>query len=359
MKPFGSAAAWLFALITVAGCASSEVTERQSYIGNEKLARPDRIMVYDFVATPADVPADSALSDHYVGHTAPQTQEEILTGRELGVQVAKELVTEIQRMGLPAVRAMGQPAPRVGDIVIRGYFVSIDEGAAGKRVLIGFGSGAAELRTVVEGYQMTDRGLRPLGSRETEAGGGEMPGMLVPITVMAATGSPVGLIVGGVMKLRGETGSETIEGAAKRTAKEVSNELQVAFDRQGWTQVAATNPEPVYSAPDPQITTAEPVHPATQSIPQTAVVPVASETSFALQLASFKDAEAAQQEWTEIQGKFPRLLHDTPAIVQPASVEGIGKVYRLKAGAFPTHATAADVCAQLMAAQQDCLVVKR
>ena len=359
MNTFSSSAALLLALIVVTGCASSEVTKRQSYIGDEKLARPDRIIVYDFATTPADVPADSALSGHYEGHSAPQTQEEIETGRELAAQVAKELVTEIQRMGLPAVRAAGQPAPRVGDIVIRGYFVSIDEGGAGKRILIGFGSGAAELRTLVEGYQMTNQGLRPLGMRETEAGGGEMPGMLVPVAVMAATGSPVGLIVGGAAKLKGETGSETIEGAAKRTAKEVSNELQVAFDRQGWTQVAATNPEPVHSPPNPQATTAEPVQPNTQSIPQTAAVTVANETSFALQLASFKNAKAAQQEWTEIQGKFPGLLLDTPAIVQPASVEGVGKVYRLKAGTFPTHATAADVCAQLRAAQQDCLVVER
>ena len=359
MNTIGSAAALLFAIIVVTGCASSEVTERQSYIGNEKLARPDRIIVYDFAATPADVPADSALSNHYEGHSAPQTQEEMETGRKLGSQVAKELVTEIQRMGLPAVRAAGQPAPRVGDIVIRGYFVSIDEGGAGKRILIGFGSGAAELRTVVEGYQMTNQGLRPLGTRETEAGGGEMPGMLVPVAVMAATGSPVGLIVGGAAKLKGETGSETIEGAATRTAKEVGNELQVAFDRQGWTQVAATNTGPANSAPDQPVTTAEPTQPATQGIPQTAAVPAASEDSFALQLASFKNAEAAQQEWMEIQGKFPKLLDDTSAIVQPASVDGVGKVYRLKAGPFPTHATAADVCAQLMAAQQDCLVVKR
>jgi len=62
---------------------------------------------------------------------------------------------------------------------------------------------------------------------------------------------------------------------------------------------------------------------------------------------------------THVQGKFPKLLDDTSAVVPPASVEGVGKVYRLKAGSFPTQATAADVCAQLMAAQQVCLVVKR
>jgi hypothetical protein len=44
----------LFALVLVAGCASTTVTARQPYAG-EKIARPDRIIVHDFAATPADV----------------------------------------------------------------------------------------------------------------------------------------------------------------------------------------------------------------------------------------------------------------------------------------------------------------
>ena len=52
-------------------------------------------------------------------------------------------------MGLPAVQAVGQ-APQPGDIVIKGNFYGIEEGRTGKRVLLGFGSGAAELRTAVD-----------------------------------------------------------------------------------------------------------------------------------------------------------------------------------------------------------------
>ena len=49
MKPISSAAPWLLAFVIVAGCASTEVTERQRYEG-AKLARPDRIIVHDFTA---------------------------------------------------------------------------------------------------------------------------------------------------------------------------------------------------------------------------------------------------------------------------------------------------------------------
>jgi hypothetical protein len=226
---------WLLALVVLAGCASTNVTERQSNIGNEKLARPDRIIVYDFAATPADIPAGSAIAGQVAQPTTQQTPEQIETGRKLGAQIAKELVAKIQDMGLPAVLASGQPAPRVNDIVIKGYLVSVEEGSAGKRILIGFGSGNAELKTMVEGFQMTDHGLRQLGSGELDSGGSKTPGMLVPLAVVAATANPIGLVVGGAVKLYGEeSGSDTIAGSAKRTADATAKQLRGAFEKQGW-----------------------------------------------------------------------------------------------------------------------------
>ena len=233
MRAFKLAAPWVFTLVVLAGCASTEVTQRQRYEG-EKLARPDRIIVHDFTGNPAEVPPESPFAAEMAGTITP-TPEQQEVGRELGAQVAKELVADLQGMGLPAVPAAGAAAPRINDIVLRGYFVSIDEGSAGKRVLVGFGSGEAEMRAAVEGYQMTAQGLRLLGSGEVEAGGSKMPGMALPLAVLAATANPIGLIVGGGAKLYGEeTGSDTIEGAAKRTADEIAAELKTAAEEQGW-----------------------------------------------------------------------------------------------------------------------------
>ena len=138
-------------------------------------------------------------------------------------------------MGLPAVLAAGQPAPHVGDIVIIGYFESIDEGSAAKRVAIGFGSGGAELTTQVEGYLMTDQGLRKLGSREIDSGAGKTPGVALPLAVTIATANPIGLIASSALKVSGQvSGRTTIKGSAKRTAKKIADELRVAFEKQGW-----------------------------------------------------------------------------------------------------------------------------
>jgi hypothetical protein len=92
------------------------------------------------------------------------------------------------------------------------------------------------LATQVEGYLMTEQGLRKLGSREIKSGGGgKTPGIMVPLAVTIATANPIGLIVGGAVKVGGEvTGKSTIKGSAKRTAKKIADELRVAFEKQGW-----------------------------------------------------------------------------------------------------------------------------
>ena len=220
----------LFALVAVAGCASTQVTERQQ-LETGQIARPNNIWVYDFVATPADAPTDSDVATW----SAPQTPEQIDMGRQLGAQIAKELVADIQGMGLPAQDAGAGTSPQVGDIVIRGYLLSIQQGSEAKRLAIGFGSGASELTTAVEGFQMTPQGLRKLGSGTVESGGSKTPGAALGVVGLIASGNPAGLIVSSGMKIYGEeSGSAKVEGRAKQTAKEIADQLKIRFQQQGW-----------------------------------------------------------------------------------------------------------------------------
>jgi hypothetical protein len=221
-------------LLAMAGCAKTTVTESQTYQG-PRLGLPDRIIVYDFAATAEDLPAFAAMPGRHATPSTPATPEQVAAGRKLGAQVAEELVAEIRGMTLPAVRAAAYPSPGEGDIVIVGYFESVDEGSAAKRVVLGFGSGAAELKTHVEGFLMTPQGLRKIGSGDVDAGGGKSPGVIVPLAVAVATDNPIGLLVGTAAHVAGEaTGRTTIEGSAKRTAKKIADQLRLAFQRQGW-----------------------------------------------------------------------------------------------------------------------------
>lgn len=228
------AVAQLGSLVLLGACTSTEVTSRDVYQG-PKMARPGRILVEDFAATLADVPPDSPLARQAAESPIDLTDAELDVARELGELVATDLAADLAAMGLPAMRASGQAPPEVDDIVLRGYFVSVDEGSAQQRLVVGFGAGAAELKTAVEGFQMTPQGLRRLGGGKVDAAGGKVPGALVPLAVVAGGGNPIGLIVNSAVKVHGEvSGSETIAGAAERTADEIAPQLRPKFVEQGW-----------------------------------------------------------------------------------------------------------------------------
>ncbi|KKO18255.1 MAG: hypothetical protein BROFUL_03065, partial [Candidatus Brocadia fulgida] len=156
-KKTSAIVAGLFALAFLAGCASTKVSDQQQLV-HGKIPRPDHILVYDFVATYGDVPSDSSIAGEYAEHETPQTEEEIETGRQIGAEIATELVEAIRGMGMPAERYNKEMMPETNDILIRGYLLTFSEGSAVKRMTIGFGSGSSKLQVVAEGYQVTAQG---------------------------------------------------------------------------------------------------------------------------------------------------------------------------------------------------------
>ena len=220
--------------LVLAGCASTKVSDQNRQVYGQ-LPRPNHILVYDFAATAADVPADSALASQSSTSVTVPSDEQTTLARQLGIQIAAELVTAIRQMGLPAAQVSKGAAPQLNDIVIRGYLVSVDKGSAAKRMTIGFGSGGSELSTFVEGYQMAATGLRKLGSGTIDAKGSKGPGAALGAAGWLVTGNPIGLVVGGGMKIYGEaSGKATVEGRAKATAKEIADVLKKRFIEQGW-----------------------------------------------------------------------------------------------------------------------------
>ena len=224
----------LFALLVITGCASVKVTDLQQLVIGP-IPRPGNVLVYDFAATAAEVPRESALAGHAAALSAPQTPKQIATGRYVGAQIAGDLVGRIHLMGMPAERAFAGTPVQLNDIVIRGYLISINEGSTLKRVTIGFGYGASEVKAAMEGYQMTRQGLHKIESETLDSNGAKMPGSEVGVAALLVTGNPVGLIVSSGIKVYGETsGSFKIQGRADKIAKEIADQLQIRFQEQGW-----------------------------------------------------------------------------------------------------------------------------
>ena len=226
----------LLVLFLAFGCASSKVYDRDMYSGGQ-LPRPAQIIVYDFVTTPDGVVTDSAIAGQIAVPATPPTADQVEMEKQLGIQIAEELAANIREMGLSAVRATSRTVAQVNDIIFRGYLLSVEQGSELKRVTLGFGSGASELKTLVEGYQMTANGPRKLGQGSIDAGGGKMPGGAVGVAALLVTHNPVGIAVQAGMQSYGElSGSSKIQGRAKQTAKEIADQLKIRFKDLGWIQ---------------------------------------------------------------------------------------------------------------------------
>lgn len=234
MKFLNHIVLYLLALLLVAGCASTKITDRDQVVYGQ-LPRPNTVWVYDFAATPGDVPPESALAGQFDEHASPQSAGQIAAGRKVGAEVATQLIQQIRDMGMSAERAGPDTRPEINDIVIHGYLLSVVQGSEKERVLIGFSAGDSELKVAVEGFEVTAHGLRKLGSGSTDATGAKTPGTAVGVLALVATHNPAGLIISTGMKAYGEeTGRSGIEGRARQTAKEIADVLKKRFQQEGW-----------------------------------------------------------------------------------------------------------------------------
>jgi hypothetical protein len=224
----------MLALLAISGCATTKVSDRDQLVTGQ-LPKPNHIWVYDFAASAADIPANSAFVGEGLQNASDQSAEHIATAREIGAQIAGELVAEIQQMGLPAELGTKGSTVQIDDLEIQGYIISLNKGSATERVAIGLGAGSSELKVAVEGFQMTAQGLRKLGSETTDATGNKTPGMGVGLLSMLATHNPAGLIISSGLKAYDEkSGRDKLQGRAKQTAREIAEQLKKRFEEQGW-----------------------------------------------------------------------------------------------------------------------------
>jgi hypothetical protein len=227
---------FLLTMIMASGCATKKVESER--LVEEELPRPAEILVYDFAATPAEVPADSVVTREIpVDTTASQTAEDCAVGQDLGFQIATQLAAHLRETGLPAKRvAIGtRPPTDTNVMVIRGYLISVREGSAARRVIIGFGSGTSELNAAAEVFQATEDGLRKLKSIRGQFGGRRGTGTALGAVGFAATANPLGLIVSGGTSLYGEVrGSSRIQARAQTAAREIGRVLETRARELGW-----------------------------------------------------------------------------------------------------------------------------
>ena len=227
-----NAALVTLALAGVTTCARTSVEHVNRPAG--VLPRPQQIVVHDFGVTPADVSLDSAVGarlERMVQDT-PASEQERKVGREVARIVTEHLVKEIDRLGIPAVAASAATPVTGPSLALEGHFLSIDEGNRMRRMVVGFGAGASEVRTCVQVYEITPEGRR-LEDFYTTVKSVRKPGMGPMVGVGAAGRVVASAVVSGSVGLATAHG-QTVEADAQHTAAAIAQERKKFFAEQSW-----------------------------------------------------------------------------------------------------------------------------
>lgn len=214
------------------GCAGSRGQVTGEYAGEEALPRPPVVLVYEFAVDAQDVVVDNFGPEYVRG--APSNAERYRRGREVARSLADKLVAQLRKRGIPAQRAETGVAPPLHALLVKGHFVVVDEGDRTKRMVVGLGAGAREVRVRVQVHQRTEGGLRRIQEGVAGAQGDKMPGMAIPVGVGAAAGrAATSAVVSGGLNVASEVTGK-LDADLERLAGEIADEARVFYRRQGW-----------------------------------------------------------------------------------------------------------------------------
>ncbi len=214
----------LVALSLAVGCASTKVGSVRDESRRLRLKKPVQVQVHDF-GYHVDMEAEE--DDHQ--ELAPEAAEALST----------ELVSHIREMGLPAQRlAAGHPFPDspAGNqtvLVIRGTFTELNDGSGAKRLWLGFGAGAAQVKSIVRLSWLDSKGETFLREFETISKTGKMPGLITPIGMGAVTGRIIVSAIVGTASTVAKRKDNAV-GSSVRTADKIAEELEPFFRQKGW-----------------------------------------------------------------------------------------------------------------------------
>ncbi|HEY2920663.1 MAG TPA: DUF4410 domain-containing protein [Candidatus Binatia bacterium] len=198
--------------LVLAGCATDVVAPRFPAVSS--LRQPDRVLVYDFAATPEGIQS-------YGGEAGAvaQTEEEILVGKALAKALTDSLVSELRSRNISAYRASEEE--RLGDTTasIRGRLMHIDERtrampAAGFR----FSSNRVGTRILI--FQGAGGTFNLVAEADTETQTSLRPGMAAGVSG-ATTGA-------------NESFQSAVEADARRVAQAVADRIANYYRQQGW-----------------------------------------------------------------------------------------------------------------------------
>ena len=221
-------------LATFAGCARTSVQDVN--VQGVGMPRPSLIVVHDFAVSADAVVPDQAIGSRIIDMVkeTPSGEQRLKISHDVARVVTDNLVQEIAKLGIPTVSAANATPVAGPSLAIEGQFLTVDEGNRLRRMIIGFGAGASEVRILVQVFENTNEGRRLAEDFYTTVKSSRKPGAGPMVGVGAAAGSAAGAAAMSTGVGIATEFSQTVEGDARHAAQEITKTLKKFFVEQGW-----------------------------------------------------------------------------------------------------------------------------
>jgi len=220
------------ALLFVSACGQTGV--RNIKLTQEKnLARPSRILVADFAVNEREVAEYQGIMRQQPNIKDPAERERQIAA-EVKDALAEEVVGGLRALGFTVERVSRGTRATGNDLLIDGYFFTVDEGNPLHRLVIGFGTGTSTVDSQVQVYQGED--AQKLLEFATHSDSGKLPGAAPTLGAgaVAQGGVSAGMVVANAAVSGVKTYKSDVARMAAASGDQVVRYMSEFFARQGW-----------------------------------------------------------------------------------------------------------------------------
>lgn len=216
----------------VSACGQTGI-RRAALVPETHLARPTRILLYDFAVSEQEVKEYQGIMRQQPNIKDAATRERLLA-KEVKDAFAEEVVDALTPLGF-VVKRVGREGKAIGsDLVIDGQFLTVDEGNPLSRLVIGFGTGSSLVESQVQVYQGKE--ARKIMEFTTQSDSGSLPGAAPMLGAGAAVqgGVTAGMVIANAAISGTKSFKSDVARMAAASGDQVARYLSEFFAKQGW-----------------------------------------------------------------------------------------------------------------------------
>lgn len=210
----------------------------KSYANQTPLAKPERVLVYDFAVAPGAVKTDPRPGVRQRIHNAGSSDDAATqAGKQVQDQITTDLVKGLEKhlksTGIVVEKATPDMQVAPNTLTIRGTISKLDQGKHIKREVVGFGRGASDVKTDCEISLQTPTETVLVSELTTNAESGKKPGAAVTMGAGAAPDMAAATTGATAHK-------STAQGDSSRTGSALAKRVADIMKTQGWIQASST-----------------------------------------------------------------------------------------------------------------------